>query len=1061
MIRFLKSIQSRLILLVILVALPGLIGLIYESIIERKNAIDFALTRAINTVDMTTDFQTHLVDDTEYFLKNLSTFDAVLDPDSPTCSDFLADVLKINNNYINIGIPDVNGELLCNAKPITQTINVMDRPYFQKALATRSFSIGTFQIDRMTGVSSINFAYPVINPENNEIAGVAVAVISLEWWNKHLAESRLPDNTVAYITDSNENIIATYPNNLQLLGTPIAGVENTLEQYHSSLNTPSGTIIPVHDNLRVFVKRPLFRDSDLISIIVGVPFNEQLTAINARLVKSGITLLALILLMMFIASWGIKKTLLTPLGNLIQSIKNLELGKAIGATPPLGSSELIELQQRFTAMANIRLNAENELRKSQQSLQASERVLLSHIENTPLGCITWDKNLVCTQWNRSAEKIFGYTEKEAVGKHASELIIVPSMKTELANLFQLLIEDKGGQYNSNENCRKDGSIIICEWHSTPIVDENGVTIGVTSLVQDVTKNKQLEERLKLSASVFSHAREGIIITDAKGNIIEVNDTFANITGYDREEVLGKNPSLLRSDRQSNEFYAQLWQSLIDNGYWSGEIWNQRKNKEVYPQLLTISSVHDNNGNLKNYIAIFTDISNVKEQQQKLEQMAHYDVLTNLPNRALLADRLNQVLIQNNANNTQVAVILLDLDGFKEINDDYGHNVGDELLVAIAERLKTSIREGDTLSRFGGDEFVAVLSNLTSLNEFKTIVERMLVLASEPVICQGHKLKVSTSIGVTLYPADNTDADQLIRHADQAMYVAKQKGKNCYHQFDIQSEDAIKIRHETIQNITKALNNREFVLYYQPKVNMRTGEIIGTEALIRWQHPTRGLLSPAEFLPFIENHQLSIDIGEWVIAESLQQLGRWKKSDLNIQVSVNVGALQLQQQNFSTRLKSLLAAAPNISPSSLELEVLETSKLGDVKDVSKIMEDCVKLGVNFAIDDFGTGYSSLTYLRRLPANVIKIDQTFVRDMLYDNEDRTIVIGVIALARSFNRCVIAEGVETIAHGTALLKLGCELAQGYGIAKPMPADELPDWAKQWTTAPEWKNSAIHKRP
>ena len=544
-----------------------------------------------------------------------------------------------------------------------------------------------------------------------------------------------------------------------------------------------------------------------------------------------------------------------------------------------------------------------------------------------------------------------------------------------------------------------------------------------------------------------------MITDASGIIIDVNEKFVTITGYGHDEVIGRNPSILSSNRQSPLFYTQLWRSLKEDGYWSGEIWNQRKNNEIYPEQLTINTVHDDDGKVKNYVAVFADITDIKKHQSQLEHMAHYDVLTNLPNRALLADRLNQAIVQSERSKNTLAVAFLDLDGFKDINDTYGHSLGDELLVSLSHRLQDVLRDCDTLSRFGGDEFVVILADLENTQDFTFVLERILKAASKPIIVNNILLKVSVSIGVTLYPMDDVDADQLIRHADQAMYISKQKGKNCYHVFDIESEDAIKKSSESIKDIAKAIKNREFVLYYQPKVNMRTGDVIGAEALIRWEHPERGLLSPIEFLPLIENHILSIDIGEWVINESLTQIATWQKCGLNLVVSVNIGALQLQEQHFTDCLARLLALHSNIEPKNLELEVLETSAIGDIMNASKVMEKCTDLGVSFAIDDFGTGYSSLTYLRRLPADLIKIDQSFVCDMLDDPEDKAIVVGIIALATSFNRKVIAEGVETIAHGTALLEIGCDLAQGYGIAKPMPADNIPHWATNWQPDAAWK--------
>ncbi|MFK5949136.1 MAG: EAL domain-containing protein [Methylococcales bacterium] len=561
-----------------------------------------------------------------------------------------------------------------------------------------------------------------------------------------------------------------------------------------------------------------------------------------------------------------------------------------------------------------------------------------------------------------------------------------------------------------------------------------------------------EDKLKLAASVFTHACEGITITDATGIIIDVNDTFTKTTGYSREEVIGQNSRILKSDRHSSEFYAAMWDSLLEEGYWYGEVWNRRKDGEVYAEMKTISAVRDTLGVTTHYVALCTDITHIKDHQAQLEHIAHFDILTDLPNRSLLADRLNHSILQCQRHQQSLAVVFLDLDGFKEVNDKHGHDVGDELLIIISRRMKEALREGDTLARFGGDEFVAVLADLAKIEDCEPVLERLLIAASERATLAETTLQVSASIGVTIYPQDGQDADQLIRHADQAMYVAKQAGKNRYHLFDTEQDDAIIIQRENIGNIRAALHRQEFVLYYQPKVNMRTGRVIGVEALIRWQHPVRGLVPPADFLPVIEGHDISLEIGEWVINTALTQISQWQMLGVNLPISVNISAYQLQQANFVTQLEDLLAAHPSVLSRYLELEVLETSALSDIGHVSTTMCACRKLGVEFALDDFGTGYSSLTYLRRLPASLIKIDQSFVRDMLTDPEDLAIVEGVVGLAKSFKREVIAEGVETVEHGTALLQLGCELAQGYGIARPMPAKNIPVWLKEWKPDGSW---------
>lgn len=559
-------------------------------------------------------------------------------------------------------------------------------------------------------------------------------------------------------------------------------------------------------------------------------------------------------------------------------------------------------------------------------------------------------------------------------------------------------------------------------------------------------------RVDLAASVFTHSREGIMITDSQGVIVEINDAFTRMTGYGRDETIGMSPNLLRSHHHTPEFFANLWQELEVKGHWSGEIWNRHKDGQVLAFMETISAVRDSAGNTINYVSLFTDITPLKEHQRQLEHIAHYDALTGLPNRVLLADRLQQAIAHSHRASNSLAVLYIDLDGFKAVNDSHGHTVGDELLVILAERLKAALREGDTMARIGGDEFVVVLVDLNLADDYEPVLKRLLKAAAEPAIVGNLPLQVSASIGVTLYPQDGADPDQLMRHADQAMYLAKQAGKNCYHLFDVARDVAVKTQRESLEHIRRALDKDEFVLHYQPKVNMCTGAVIGMEALIRWQHPDHGLLAPGSFLPIIEDHSLMIELGDWVIDHALYQLSQWRKDGLDLALSVNVSAQQLQRRDFALHLAELLALHPEVRPNQLTLEIVETSALDDLSKIAQLIRDCSDLGVEFAVDDFGTGYSSLTYLRHLPARQLKIDQSFVRDMLEDPDDLAIVRGVIGLAQAFHREVIAEGVESVAHGQLLIAQGCQLAQGYGIARPMPANNIPIWVANWKPDRAW---------
>ncbi len=455
------------------------------------------------------------------------------------------------------------------------------------------------------------------------------------------------------------------------------------------------------------------------------------------------------------------------------------------------------------------------------------------------------------------------------------------------------------------------------------------------------------------------------------------------------------------------------------------------------------------------MALFSDITTAKEHEQHLEHIAHYDALTNLPNRTLLADRLKQAMLQMQRREQRLAVVYLDLDGFKLVNDKHGHEAGDHLLMALGVRMKAALREGDTLARIGGDEFVAVLVDLADATACMPMLNRLLAAASEPVQWNAEVLQVSASLGVTLFPQEEElDADQLQRQADQAMYQAKISGKNGYHFFDATHDRNVRDHHESLERIRSALHAGDMVLHYQPKVNMRTGQVVGAEALIRWQHPERGLLAPGFFLPSIENHALAIELDEWVIHSVLKQIQIWQRAGLQLPVSINVGARMLQRHDFVQRIQTMLAAHPDVDPRNVELEVLETSALMDIDRVSWSIQECRDFGVNFALDDFGTGYSSLAYVKRLPVSRLKIDQSFVRNMLVDKDDMAILRAVMGLAAAFQQGVVAEGVETAEQGMALMQLGCDFAQGYFISRPMPAQVVASWVANWKVDSRWLN-------
>jgi len=695
-------------------------------------------------------------------------------------------------------------------------------------------------------------------------------------------------------------------------------------------------------------------------------------------------------------------------------------------------------------------NARNRRRKLERAAATYARGLLESSLD-PLVTINVDGTI--TDVNSATEKATGESRHVLIGSDFANYFTNP----ERARSAYRLAFEHGFVTNYPLAIRnQNGDVTEVMYNANVYRDEDGVIQGVFAAARDVTERNKAESLVQ-AASVFSHSREGILICDASQRVVNVNRAFQRITGFAPDQVLGQIPSLLKSDLQSPAFYAELQAELVAKAQWHGELWDRRHNGELFKAALTVTTVPDDQGKTSHYVLLFSDITAIWQHQEQLEKLAHFDTLTQLPNRLLLSDRLRQGIAFAERRGRTLAVAYLDLDGFKSVNDLYGHTTGDRLLMKLAERINDTLREGDTFARLGGDEFVAVLTDLENTEAAVPILERLLEMAATPVEIDQLSLQVSASVGVSYFPqCASTDAEQLLRQADHAMYQAKLSGKNRYAVFDAENDVSVRDQNANLERIRQGLDANEFVLHYQPKVNMRTRALVGVEALIRWQHPEQGVLLPGVFLPQLENHVMSIDIGDWVIRQALIQLTEWEKTGHMVPISVNISTMQLQQADFFVRLQRMLADCPALPPYSLQLEILETSAFSDLDHVSAFIEQCEALGVSLAIDDFGTGYSSLNYLKRLPVSTVKIDQSFIQAMLEDTASRTILEGVLWIMRALQRSVVAEGVETLAHGSALIALGCDVAQGYAIGRPMPAHELPAWLAQWQTHQAWQDVA-----
>ncbi len=642
--------------------------------------------------------------------------------------------------------------------------------------------------------------------------------------------------------------------------------------------------------------------------------------------------------------------------------------------------------------------------------------------------------------NASYQRNFGWSREDLVGKTSLEIGFWRNTAERDAWLRAIFNAGLLIDYDVIWKC-KSGELREVSL-SSEIIHLGGQECILTYLT-DITERKRSESDLRIAATAFE-SQEGMLVTDAQGVILRVNRAFSETTGYSAEEVVGKTPSILRSGRHDEAFYRQMWQSILESGSWQGQIWDRRKNGEIYPKWLTISAVKDSFGDITNFVATHFDITDRIQAEERINTLAFFDQLTGLPNRTLLQDRLGQLLASGARSNSYGALLFIDLDHFKTLNDTKGHEVGDLLLKEIATRLLACIRETDTAARLGGDEFVVVLGNLGGVRKLaaaaaETVAEKILDAISQPYQLGHIEHRCSASLGVTMFHGNRNTTDELMRQADLAMYRSKASGRGRVHFFDPLMEAEVHAQVALEHDLRRAINHQQFVLQYQPQV-LSDGQVVGAEALIRWLHPQRGLVSPGEFIPAAEETGLIVDIGMWVLKSACCQLADWsKKVDMSwLSLAVNVSAHQFHQPNFVDEVISILRKT-GARPERLKLELTESMLAHDVENVIHRMQRLRDVGVQFSLDDFGTGYSSLTYLQRLPLDQLKIDQSFVRDVLSNPSDAAIAKTVVALGKTLGLAVIAEGVETEEQRRFLMESGCHAYQGYLYSRPLNVEEF----------------------
>ena len=691
-----------------------------------------------------------------------------------------------------------------------------------------------------------------------------------------------------------------------------------------------------------------------------------------------------------------------------------------------------------------------EQQQAEKALRTSERKYRTLVENLPIKVFLKDRQSTYISCNELFAKMVELSAKDIAGHTDHDFFP--------ANLANKYCEDdhrimtSGQPEEIEEDYLEQGERRIALTMKTPVHDEAGIVTGILGIFTDITERKRTEDRLRQSATVFDSSTEGITITDPEHNIITVNRSFSEITGYTEAEVLGRNPRMLQSGRHGRDFYRAMWAAINNHGRWRGEIWNRRKNGEIYPELLTINAVRDDQGRLVNYIGVFSDLSQIKQSESMLEHLAHYDPLTELPNRLLIRSRLEHALEQARTQGTHLAVLCLDLDRFKNINDSLGHPAGDQLLHELAKRLGAHLHTPDiTLGRLGGDEFVILMEDLKQVESAAIVAQDVLRLLEQPFQLGEHgEVFIAASIGISLFPEDAGDATQLFRNADTALYQAKEQGRNTYHFYTEGLTRAADQRLTLESHLRRALERSEFLLHYQPQVTVAEDRLIGVEALVRWRHPELGLVPPDQFIPLAEETGLIVPLGEWVLFTACTQLKAWLDQGLPpFSIAVNLSSRQFHQGDLAHHVRAVLDAT-GLPPALLELEITESAIMEQGEQAITTLDALKTLGVKLSIDDFGTGYSSLAYLKRFAVDTLKIDQSFVRDLEQDHGDQVIAATIITMAHNLELQALAEGVETAQQLDFLHQHGCDACQGYLFSQPLPADELERWLTERSRQP-----------
>ncbi|MCW8907485.1 MAG: EAL domain-containing protein [Sedimenticola sp.] len=922
---------------------------------------------------------------------------------------------------------------------------------------------------------AIAASHPVFDSDNR-LLGVFSNDLFLSQFNHYLRGLDIASNGEAFVIERSGLLVASSTGEPLILANEKGGAKKRLaatESRHPLISEATRRLLVRFGELhsidgdydfefRIGSERHLaqvtpFRTEsglDWLSVVV-IPESDFASGINTNALST--LLLILVTLVLAIGSAVLGTRWMTrPILRLNQAAQSLADGEPPYSVRRSRVREIDHLTRSFNKMAlHLRRSLDSltgeigERKRAEAALNRQHQRLQNIIEGTRVGTWEWNVQSGETRFDERWAGIVGHTlqELEPLSIETRKRLTHPDDLVRSEQMLKSHFDGDLEHYECEIRMRhKAGHWVWVNDRGKLISRTNqGEPLLMAGTHTDVSDKKRAEENLRLSASVFENTAEGVVITDPDGTILDINRAFTEITGYSRQEAIGRNPGFLKSGRHDADFYREMWNMLGESGQWRGEIWNRRRDGSLYPEWLTISKVEGDTGQLTHYVGVFSDISQIKQSQDQLRHLAHHDALTGLPNRLLLRDRLENAIRHAERKSTSLAVMFLDLDHFKHINDSLGHNIGDQLLQAVAAGLQETLRREDTVCRIGGDEFVMLLDEIDEPENAAVAAQKILALFERPFVMEHHEIRITPSLGICLYPRDGRKQDTLLRNADAAMYRAKEAGRNCYHFYTEELTRRAIDRVQLENSLRSALEQEALFLAYQPQVDLDSGRVIGVEALLRWTHPDQGPISPARFIPLAEESGLIHPLGEWVLRSACRQGRAWIEQEIEFgRMSVNIAGPQLQRGSLPQVVQRILEET-GFPPSRLELEVTESFIMQEAENAIDQLKLLREMGITLSIDDFGTGYSSLSYLKRLPVHRLKIDQSFVRDIPADPNDMAITAAVLAMGQSLDLKVIAEGVETEAQAAFLKAHQCHEVQGYLYSRPVSADEIETLLEQ----------------